>query len=303
MDIASWFLMQWHAVESSVQSVKELNDHLKAIETFYQRLTCSEPRPDMPTEVRRSRNPYIDAVLVSHEFADHCNQGTLIELDPDTPVFANKEAANIIRSWHHFTVVKDIPQLPTTAPDWRMFSVPPLPSWLGIFRVAQRLDLSNTHAAVVICFNLHAEHNGSPRLEPPGEGSAEAVIYTGHGIRSENLEFLSHALPPIRPILLIHGLAEVFIGWLGPINLGAVNGLECREKCAAKYWVATHDEVKHGKGLINYLLRRNLLTLREAIQKSTKIGAGRQPIDIDEEQKTKDFQYVELGSGESLVLE
>ena len=302
MDFARWFSMQWHAVESSVQSVKELNDHLKDIETFYQRLTCSEPRSDMPINVQRSRNPYIDAVLVSHEFTDHCNQGTLLELDPDTPVFANKAAANTIRSWCHFTVVKDIPQLPTTAPDWRMFSVPPLPSWLGIFRVAQYLDLSNTHTAVVICFNLHTEHNGSPRLELPGDGSAEAVIYTGHGLRYENLEFLSH-VPPIRPILLIHGLAEVFIGWLGQINLGAINGLECREKCAAKYWVATHDEVKCGKGLIKYLLRHNLLTLGEAIQKSMKTGPGRQPIDIDEEQKTKDFQYVELNSGDSLVLE
>ena len=286
-----------------MQSVKELNDHLKAIETFYQRLACSEPRPDMPTNVRRSKNPYIDAVLVSHEYTDHCNQGTLVELDPDTPVFANKAAANIIRSWCHFTVVKDVPQLSATAPDWRMFSVPPLPSWLGIFRVAQHRDLSNTHTAVVICFNLHAKHNGLLSLEPQGDGSAEAVIYTGHGLRSENLGFLSHALPPIRPILLIHGLAEVFIGWLGQINLGAINGLECREKCGAKYWVATHDEVKHGKGLIQYLLRHNVLTLQEAIQKSTSTGAGRQPIDIDEEQKTKDFQYVELNSGDSLILE
>ena len=299
VDVAKWFSRQWHVVKPSVQSIAELNHCLEDIESLAQRLS-SQPREERLVGMQGNKNPYINAVIVSHEFTDHCNKGTLLELDPDTPVFAKKAAADVIRSWCHFTVVKDIPHFSRTAPDWRTFAMNPLPSWLGIVRIVQSLDISNTHAAVIICFNL--ERGGSPGSEHLEDEPAEAVIYTPHGLPPENVEILSRALPPIRPLVLIHGLHEVFIGWFGQINLGAVNGLECREKCAAKYWVPTHDEVKFGKGLIGYLLRYNALTLEEATLKLEEKRKEQHSIDTNEAKKTEDFQFIELNSGESLLL-
>jgi len=33
---------------------------------------------------------FIDAVAISHEFTDHCHEQTLLQVDPDVPVFATE---------------------------------------------------------------------------------------------------------------------------------------------------------------------------------------------------------------------
>lgn len=39
---------------------------------------------------RETGKSMIDAVIVSHEFTDHCHRETLLEVDRDVPVFASK---------------------------------------------------------------------------------------------------------------------------------------------------------------------------------------------------------------------
>ena len=76
-DVAGWFSTQWHAIESSVQTVAELNDRLEEVETLASRV---EPRGKKEKSPRKSnasgaiRASYIDAVVVSHEFSDHCHK-------------------------------------------------------------------------------------------------------------------------------------------------------------------------------------------------------------------------------------
>lgn len=186
------------------------------------------------------------------------------------------------------------------APMWKAFTADALPSWLGGFRISQSWDISKTHAAVVVCFNLEQDGLiGSATLE---DGSAEAVIYTPHGLQPENIKILSRASPPIRPLALIHGLQEVSIGWFGRINFGAVNGLECCENSRARYWVATHDEIKFGNGLIKFLLRYNALTVEEAIKKRKETKVKQHAHAVDDTKCTKDFQFIGLNSGDSLLL-
>jgi len=299
IDIAWWFSRQWHVTKPAVQSIAELNERLKDIESLAQGLS-PRSRHEGQTGPQRNRNPYIDVVIISHEFTDHCNKGTLLEIDPVTPVVATKTAANTIRSWSHFVSVHDIPTLSTHAPVWRTFTADSLPSWLGVFRISQSLDISNTHTAIVICFNL--EQVGSFGSTTSEDNQAEAVIYTPHGLLPENVEILSSAFPPIQPLVLIHGLHEVFIGRFGRINLGAVNGLKCFETSKARYWVPTHDEIKLGKGLIKYLLRYNALTVEEAIMRLKRTKAEQRPHAVDETDWTANFHFVGLNSGEGILL-
>lgn len=302
VDFAKCFSTQWHVVTSAVQTISELKVYLEEVESLSQRPPSCEQTQAGSAGIQNLKASYIDAVIVSHEFTDHCNQGTLLELDPATPIFANRAAANTIRTWRYFTTVKTILEISKTPPDWRKLSTPPLPRWLSIFRIAQRLDITRTHTAIVLCFAEKPKDCDSVALDSSNAGLAEGLIYSPHGLPPDSLEILSRASPPIRPLVLIHGLHEVFVG-LGQINLGAMNGLACRQKCAAKYWVTTHDEIKFGKGLISYLLRYNKLTLENAFERSRKSTETHQNIDINEAQEERSFRFAELSSGESLLLE
>ena len=57
---------------------------------------------------------------------------------------------------------------------------------------------------------------------------------------ANSLSQIPRAIPPIRPLALIHGLHEVFVCGQ-QLNLGAVNGLEVQKLTGARYWISTHD--------------------------------------------------------------
>lgn len=230
IDYFSWFSRQRHAVRPAVESIEDLNNYLADIENIIHE-RCSPLAHSRPDAMAKGKNPYIDAILISHEFTDHCNEHTLRELDVSTPIFATKAAATIIRRWHHFTTVQDISNFAPPDRDWTDFS-PPLPKWLGFARLVSSLDIGHIHSAVMICYNL--QHDSE--VKQP----AEAIIYTPHGIKADSLSQISQATPSIRPLVLIHGLHEVFICGQ-QVNLGAVNGLEVQRSTGAKYWITTHD--------------------------------------------------------------
>ena len=296
-DVAYWFSQQWHAVASSVQTMAELNDLLKGIEEMAQ-------FSDAPVSGRRnhdhvdqeSKRSYIDAVIISHEFTDHCNKNTLLELDPDTPVFATKSAAELIRSWAHFRLVQEIPPFSTTESDWRNTSLNPLPIWFGISRMVTRSDALYYHSAILVTFNLFSVDVKGPSENLNG---AEAIVYTPHGIHAKDLSHLQFANPAIRTLALLHGLHDIKIS-VKQLNLGAHNGLQAQRTCQAKYWVSTHDEIKQGSGLITPFLYRTVLTLQEAIEEERK-AKGRIS-DKSELSDVREVTFVELSNGESLLL-
>ncbi|KAL8795821.1 MAG: hypothetical protein Q9195_001701 [Heterodermia aff. obscurata] len=288
IDYFPWFSRQRHAIRPVVESIKDLNKCLADIENVIQQRSSPSGHSQSDAIEKGNSNPYIDAVLISHEFTDHCNEQTLRELDATTPIFATKAAAAVIRRWHHFPVVQDISEFARPACDWTEFS-PSLPKWLGIVRFVSSLDIGHLHSAVMICYNLQYD---SQEKQP-----AEAIIYTPHGIRADSLSQISQAMPIIRPLALIHGLHEVFVCGQ-QLNLGALNGLEVQRSTGAKYWIATHDEVKQGKGLISYLLARNELTLDEATSKAR----SRDNVTVDSAYDLSNFQFAELQSGESICL-
>jgi len=164
---------------------------------------------------------------------------------------------------------------------WATTSIRPLPSWLGISRIASKsFDLAYYHSAVLITY-----------LATP-KSDAQAIIYTPHGIPSPSLSLEQLTSSGITSVTaLLHGLHEVWNPWWlgGKLNLGAQNGLDAVRKTKAKYWIGTHDEVKKGGGFVAWVLKRRIWAVEDVVK-----GDG--------EKGEIELRYVALGSGETLNL-
>jgi hypothetical protein len=286
-DVAGWFSTQWHKIKSSVQTIQELNDLLRDREDHKLRTKATAAREDSEGS-NTSGSPagnYIDAVICSHEFTDHCHRKTLEEIDFSVPCFATTKAAELIRSWKHFEQVFDVPAFGNDS-DWRKTSTSLLPPWIGIARLVMEADALYYHSAIAI-FCKHSQSK-----DPD---SAEVVIYTPHGIHAEDLASIPTANPPVQTLVLMHGLHDVSITFIKQLNLGAHNALKCQTILKSKYWVGTHDEVKIGGGLLAPFLRRRTYTLDDALKALAK---EREAADLPAD-GTNSF---ELGSGQTLVL-
>jgi hypothetical protein len=84
-DVARWFSQQFHATESAVGSIKEVEDLIWDTE----RLAGGSDR-------EKEEGSCIDAVAISHEFTDHCHRETLEEVERSVPVFATTVNPHIL---------------------------------------------------------------------------------------------------------------------------------------------------------------------------------------------------------------
>lgn len=294
-DGASWFSRQWHSIKSSVQTIAELNERLAEIERIA--LSHSSEGPDISDLDTRPGKSYIDCVIVSHEFTDHCNKCTLLELDRGTPIIATKNAADLIRSWKYFDVVLETPSFSEKEKDWRRTSRHPLPSWLGISRIFTQSDVLYYHSAILVTFSqLPMSQKQSTRTVT----AADAIIYTPHGIHAPDLCHLPSAIPPVRTLALLHGLHDIKIS-VKQLNLGAHNGLQAQRICGAKYWISTHDEIKPGTGVVTPFLHRKVLTLQEALEEERRVKGSIS--DESELSGMRGVYFAELANGESILLE
>jgi hypothetical protein len=330
-DVAKWFSQQFHATDSAVQSVAEVAELAMQVERLagggrakrrlYGNANSVETRVgEAGGGGGAETETYIDAVAISHEFTDHCHKDTLLEVHRDVPVFATPQAANVISSWNHFRSVTTTPTFKDNA-DWHDYSLPPLPSWLSISRLTAAKDVLFYHSALLITFATHAFlSHATPKkrssLSINGDGTedfssstfseaAECVIYTPHGIPHTALTPIATADPPLHTLAFLHGLHDVSISAAQQLNLGAKNGLLAQRILKAKYWVATHDEVKKGGGFISWWLRRKAWTLEDALKEARKElegddthmgGSG----GWDE---FEDTRFQDMANGESRILE
>lgn len=288
-DVASWFSTQWHSIDPSVQNVGELNERLQNVDDI-------EVRHDVNHDKSKNeKKEFVDAIVVSHEFTDHCNKNTLLEFHSETPVFTIGPAAELIKSWNYFKVVRIIPPFTSQDPDWRKSSLQPLPHWLGISRITTKSDALYYHSAILIAFDLAASSR-CKHADVKEEG--EGIIYTPHGIHAQDLGHLRLATPPLRTLVLLHGLHDISLKPFKQLNLGAHNGLNAQRIARARYWISTHDEVKKGSGLVAYFLRRKEITLQEAMSKEEEREQGH----IVTNGTFADVTFADLGNGESILL-
>ncbi|KAL1302809.1 hypothetical protein AAFC00_003147 [Neodothiora populina] len=316
-DVTSWLSTQWHATRPRVPNIAAVEQLLREVEILGASTRLSRARKSNVQEMEESGDleTYIDAVAISHEFTDHCHQKTLLEVHPDVPVFAAEKAVSLIDSWDHFRLVQRIPNF-RDDPDWHATSMYPLPEWLGISRLITNGDMGLFfHSAILIAFNSNMgmvpSRSGKARQVPEDE-SAEAVIYTPHGIHSDSddLNFVATADPPIKTLALLHGLEYITLGAV-PLNLGAHNGLRAQRILKAHYWIGTHDEHKSGTGIVGWLLRRRKISLKDAVREELNRRDGKRQLSIGRPASpTTDVlgsfsgvNWTDLGNGESLVLE
>lgn len=91
-DVAKWFSQQWHATESAVKSISEVEELARQVE-----ILAGGLRPGRSSRRRKGEEAadapeptYVDCVAISHEFTDHCHKETLLEIHGDVPVFATE---------------------------------------------------------------------------------------------------------------------------------------------------------------------------------------------------------------------
>ncbi|KAI9703480.1 MAG: hypothetical protein M1820_005784 [Bogoriella megaspora] len=308
-DIAGWFSKQWHAIDSRYSSISEVEALAQETEVLGDRERGKEYQ-EKPDEDSKSRERFIDVIVISHEFTDHCHKETLLEAHPDVPVIATKKAAELISSWNHFRTILTTPVFSGSTPDWRETSLEPLPTWVGISRVVTSKDFLKFHSAILIAFNSSAGAIASSDSDI--SDAAEAVIYTPHGIEASSLSIIPKASPPLSVLAFLHGLDDISIRAGQQLNLGGHNGLAAQRILNAKYWVGTHDEQKKAGGLISFLLRRHVISLGDALEaerkrrkEASKTGSLRKQSELVSDKLLEEFEdarFAQLGNGESRVL-
>ena len=288
VDLFSWFSSQEHAKPSAIQSLSSLNDLLSREEnTIITRNQPAEsqnqPQPPPPC--------FIDAVVCSHEFTDHCHEATLRELPSTVPVFAPKKAATLVRSWKHFDHIEEVPVY-ASGYDWRASGTGfRLPSWIGLGRIHTRNDGPiYFHSALMITFSLS------------DAAVAEAILYTPHGVAADSLSVINEGAHPVTILALLHGLHDISLAG-AQLNLGMRNAIRACEILGVRYWTATHDEAKIARGVVGWGLRRVVHTLPVAL--------GSHPVGADGdgdgerrelEREVSEGSFVEVGNGGVLVL-
>lgn len=290
-DVASWFSHQWHAEPSVAQSVVQIEELARELDILAGELRLGQGRTPNRLGNAGDTTSFIDLVAISHEFTDHCHKETMLDIHRDVPVIATEKAAALIRSWSHFRTVLTTPVFDRESSDWRILSMPPLPAWLSISRVVSGNEtFLQFHSALLIAFDPcimgdytrsdhDTRHSGSRQSlnrngsSYPDGDVAEAILYTPHGIPADSpgLNSLPHALPRINILAFLHGLHDITNG-PQQLNLGANNGLRAQRLLNAKYWVSTHDEVKKQRGLVSWFLKRNKLTVEEAVAAERERG-------------------------------
>jgi hypothetical protein len=294
-DVANWFSQQWHTETSAVGSIAEVEQLILRIEDL-----CSNP-----TEIKQEPGTsVIDAIAISHEFTDHCHKETLLEAHPTVPVFASPEAAKLIRSWKHFRIVHETPVFSGKAFDWRTTSIEPLPQWVGISRLQKETDFIYYHSALLIAFDrsIGAEGGSGAKDSLDLDAPAECLCYTPHGIHQSAALPVAKASPPVRPLAFIHGLHDVRLSKAQQLNLGAHNGLATQRVLKAKYWLATHDEVKKGGGIVSWFLQRKIISVEEALEEEARRLEQDLP-DGEMGLKPENTNFRVVGNGESIILE
>jgi hypothetical protein len=271
------FHEQAHTVPSAFQTIAEVEAFVHDIEAQACRLR------NMDAQAKPSTG-YIDVAACCLRGTDHVNEHTLRQVHPSVPILVRHDAEHLVKAYKHF---ENITLLPAFESDWCETRLPFLPQWLGIGCLTMTKDIQGIHKGLVISF------------DSLGLDTAEAIVYTPHGIPIEQMTFLASRKPDLRILALIHGLLNVRVGlsWLGfnEANLGGHNGLKLQRLLKSKYWIGTHDEAKIEKGFTSWILTQNPITLEQALEREkaeAKDGA-------------KDFgdpNFHDVPNGGSLIL-
>ena len=163
------FHEQAHTVPSAFQTIAEVEAFVQEIEAQACRLR------NMNAQAKPSTG-YIDVAACCLRGTDHVNEHTLRQVHPSVPILVRHDAEHLVKAYKHF---ENITLLPAFESDWRETRLPFLPQWLGIGCLTMTKDIQGIHKGLVISF------------DSLGLDTAEAIVYTPHGIPIEQMTFLA----------------------------------------------------------------------------------------------------------------
>ena len=168
---------QDHVEDPAFNGIAEVVELISVIEK-------AAPQGAIPNEIDAS----LDAVVISHSNAEHCNKNALLEVSPSVPVIANKMALSTLKSWKHFSVVDVAPNFVSDnkgeSPKWNSANQPLIPSWVSVWHVPPlkgRYALRPQHHSMLITYSAEANTE------------AEAVLNCPHGLAVQDAEILADA--------------------------------------------------------------------------------------------------------------
>ena len=260
VDYFPLFSKQTHVVPPAFVSLKELEDSL--------------PTP-------------ISAILLSHEFTDHCHQATL-ETAPDKsiPIFGHPGAKKRIDEWKIF---------PNPVNPTRIYHKKdsPLPDSLHDLASRSKASEVQLEKAPKDVYVLYLPTDSW--LDPAGEKlhgltliyftTAEhtySILYSPHGLPGTALDKTVQALrdiPTHTCLALLHNFDFIRLPLLGTVNMGRESGKDIVQRLKPRFYIRTHgeppcsrhassadqhyhvDELKQKEGLVGAVLQRTRETL------------------------------------------
>lgn len=178
----------------------------------------------------------IDAIFLNFHYLDHLHEASLRTFNPAIPVFAAPEAAAIVGKWNYFshlTVTRDMKS--DEAPE-TLHPGGDLPKWLNVFRLLGHRELN---FATAIMFE-----------SAPGE--REAIIYSPHGIRTDQPSVQAFVRQDVEVLAMLHALKDSFAFGLAT-TLGVKGGRELEEFIKPRYWVKSHDSLLKYEGIMAWV--------------------------------------------------
>jgi hypothetical protein len=217
--------------------------------------------PSSMQNISRDLDVQIDAIIISHEFTDHCHEETLRSLSATIPVFATTNASKLIRRWHHFQHVYNIPLLNDRFEKFTLSMLNEqqselnMPDTISVGYIPEKgfMAMPSLHGATCISFLVN-------NLQ------WHSLLYIPHGCKHSSILEWFDQQSDVNVSILLQGFNRVY----NPIWLGGLISYGCDEAAKlavtvkARHWIATHDEDKVASGLVSKFLKRDCSTIDNA---------------------------------------
>ncbi|CAF3007466.1 unnamed protein product [Rotaria sp. Silwood2] len=211
--------------------------------------------------INRDLHMQIDAIIISHEFTDHCHEQTLRSLSKTIPVFATTNASNRIRRWNYFQYVYEIPLLDDRPENFTLSMLsgqqPELgmPSTISVGYIREKglTNLASLHGATCISFLVNNQQWRS-------------LLYVPHGCKQSSIHDWLNQQCNVKVSVLLQGFNRIYNPvWLGGVlNYGCEKAAKLAVAVKAQYWIATHDEDVLASGLVSKFVKRDTYAITDA---------------------------------------
>jgi hypothetical protein len=217
--------------------------------------------PPSIQNINRDLDMQINAIIISHEFSDHCHEQTLRSFSATIPVFATSNASKRIRRWNYFQHVFDIPLLDDRPENFTLSMLsrqqPQLnmPNTINVGYIPEKgfMALPSLHGATCVSFLVNNQQWRS-------------LLYIPHGCKQNSICDWLEQQSNVTVSILLQGFNRVYNPiWLGGLlNYGCNEAAKLAVAVKARYWIPTHDEDKIASGLVSKFLKRDYSTIANA---------------------------------------